>query len=164
MSVLEELEWYSTRYASVFGGSELPIRPRRGVVILTCMDARIQPERFLGLAPGDAHVIRNAGGRVTEDAIRSIAISLDCFGADQVVVIHHTDCRMPLIGSDELQTSEHRPVWGGGQSSNVDSWEARQAQILKDDLTALQRSPFVGSEIAISGAVYHVRTGRLDRV
>lgn len=162
MSVLEQLEWYSSRYASVFGGNDLPIRPRRGVVILTCMDARIQPERFLGLAPGDAQVIRNAGGRVTEDVIRSIAISLECFGANQVVVIHHTDCRMPLIGSDDLLPSPHGPVWGNERTAEEPDRHPLES-ILKHDLEALRRSPFIDPGVGVFGAIYDVRTGHLQR-
>src|SRR3954467_14076303 len=102
MPIFDELLAANEQYSSSFDRGDLPIPPARGVVILTCMDARLHPEKFLGLDIGDAHVIRNAGGRVSDDALRSLVISERLLGTTEIVVIHHTDCGMLTFTNEQL--------------------------------------------------------------
>src|ERR1700693_2102427 len=104
MTVAQEFQKANEAYASSFHSGDLPMPPARHVAVLTCMDARLHPARFLGLELGDAHVIRNAGGRASDDAIRSLAISQQLLGTNEVVVIHHTDCGMLTFSNDDLRT------------------------------------------------------------
>src|SRR2546429_8068139 len=103
MSVAQEFQKANDAYASSFSKGNLPMPPARHVAVLTCMDARLLPSRFLGLEEGDAHVIRNAGGRASDDAIRSLAISQQLLGTNEVVVIHHTDCGMLTFSNEDLR-------------------------------------------------------------
>ena len=100
MSALDELLAANERYAASFTKGDLPVPPARKVAVLTCMDARLDPERFLGLEEGDAHVIRNAGGRASDDAIRSLIISCNLLDAREILVIHHEDCGMTKLWDD----------------------------------------------------------------
>src|SRR5436305_939669 len=104
MTVVEEFRKVNDAYASTFQKGHLPMPPARQVAVLTCMDARLDPARFLGLEEGDAHVIRNAGGRASGDAIRSLVISQQLLGTDTIVVIHHTDCGMLTFSNNDLRT------------------------------------------------------------
>src|SRR5256884_3715183 len=103
MSVAQEFQKANAAYASSFSKGNLPMPPGRHVAVLTCMDARLDPARFLGLEEGDAHVIRNAGGRASEDALRSLTISEQLLGTNSVVVIHHTDCGMLTFSNEDLR-------------------------------------------------------------
>src|SRR5438270_6917184 len=103
MSLIDEVTAANESYASGFAKGGLPMPPGRKFAVVTCMDARLDPARFLGLAEGDAHVIRNAGGRASADALRSLIISQQLLGTSEVVVIHHTDCGMLTFGNAELQ-------------------------------------------------------------
>src|SRR5437773_10572742 len=104
MTAIEDFLKANESYAASFSKGDLPMPPARHVAVLTCMDARLEPARFLGLEVGDAHVIRNAGGRASEDAIRSLAISQQLLGTNEVVVIHHTDCGMLTFSNEDLRT------------------------------------------------------------
>src|SRR5215467_13697192 len=104
MPVLPELLAANERYAQQFTKGDLPMPPGRHVAVLTCMDARLDPARFLGLEEGDAHVIRNAGGRASDDAIRSLVISQQLLGTNEVAVIHHSDCGMLTFSNADLHT------------------------------------------------------------
>src|SRR5438445_13673765 len=103
MSVVGEVTAANQRYASAFAKGDLPMPPGRKFAVVTCMDARLHPARFLGLEEGDAHVIRNAGGRASDDTIRSLAISQQLLGTNEVVVIHHTDCGMLTFSNEDLR-------------------------------------------------------------
>jgi len=103
MTVVPEFQKANDAYASSFSKGNLPMPPGRHVAVLVCMDARLDPARFLGLEEGDAHVIRNAGGRASDDAIRSLAISQQLLGTNEVVVIHHTDCGMLTFNNEDLR-------------------------------------------------------------
>ena len=103
MSVVPELQEANARYAATFDKGDLPVPPRRRVAVLTCMDARLDPARFLGLEEGDAHIIRNAGGRADKDALRSLIISQQLLGTNEVVVIHHSDCGMSNISNERMR-------------------------------------------------------------
>src|SRR5947208_15976849 len=104
MAVTDELVEANEKFAAGFDKGGLPMPPARKVAVLTCMDARLHPSRFLGLEVGDAHVIRNAGGRASDDAIRSLVISQQLLGTNTVVVIHHTDCGMLTFSNEDLRT------------------------------------------------------------
>jgi carbonic anhydrase len=158
----EELLQNARSYAETFAGGGLPGRPARGVAVLTCMDARVDPYRILGLRDGDAHVLRNAGGVVTDDAIRSLAISQRLLGTDEIVLIHHTDCGMLTFGDDEFRRQVERdtgvvPPWAAGAFDDLE-------EDVRRSIARIEESPFVPHTDAIRGFVYDVETGRLDEV
>jgi carbonic anhydrase len=136
-------------------------RPALRVAVLACMDARLDPGAVLGLAEGDAHVIRNAGGIVTDDAIRSLAISQQQLGTEEIVLLHHTDCGMQTFADDEFaETLERlagrRPGWSPGAFADVE-------QSLRDSIELLRTSPFLRTS-SVRGFVYDVQTGLLREV
>ena len=164
MSVVPELLGANKLYAASFDKAELPRLPRRQVAVLTCMDARIDPAKALGLVEGDAHVIRNAGGRATDDAIRSLAVSSTLLGTREVVVVHHTDCGMANVTNDEVRDRLRRE-WGI-DASGVDFLPiiADLDRSLREYMTRIRRSPLLPSGIPVHGFVYDVHTGRLREV
>src|SRR5262245_62253673 len=180
--VLDEVLKANSRYARNFGAkSELPRPPARGFAILTCMDARLDPAKYAGLAEGDAHVIRNAGGRASDDAIRSLVISHKLLGTREWFVIHHTNCGMEFFTNDvirgllahSLDTAElNDGRWvdvGAGPGSRAGEFiewltVSNQAQSVVDDVTRIRNHPLVPAGIAIYGYIYDVATGRLVEV
>jgi carbonic anhydrase len=176
--VLAANEEYATTFAT---RPELAIPPARGIAVLTCMDARLDPAQFAGLSAGDAHVIRNAGGRASDDAIRSLIISYKLLGTSTWFVIHHTDCGMEFF-TDEvmrglLASSLETAQLGDGGFVDVGagpgSAEARyidwltisdNAQSVVDDVTRIRTHPLVPGRITIYGYIYDVTTGRLVEV
>jgi carbonic anhydrase len=149
-------------YAASFDNGHLPQPPRRKVAVLACMDARLDPARALGLEEGDAHVIRNAGGVVSEDAIRSLAISQHLLGTEEIVLIHHTDCGMLTFDDDEFadrleSETGSRPEW---RAHGFDDLE----QDVRDGIERIRRSPFIPHTNSVRGFVYEVETGRLREV
>ncbi|MBB4212200.1 carbonic anhydrase [Rhodothalassium salexigens DSM 2132] len=166
-------------YAADFGAKgDLPLPPGRGFLILTCMDARLDPARFAGLAEGDAHVVRNAGGRATDDAIRSLVISHKLLGTREWFVIHHTDCGMEYFTDQQmadllagsLDTAEltdagfrNTAETGGSAEGRYLRWHtiADQAQSVVDDVARIRAHPLVNPAIPIHGYIYDVKTGRL---
>jgi carbonic anhydrase len=182
MSVLEEVLAANDQYASSFGAkSELALPPARGFAILTCMDARLDPAKYAGLSEGDAHVIRNAGGRASDDAIRSLVISYKLLGTREWFVIHHTNCGMEFF-SDEvmrgllgqsLETAELGPDGFHDIGSGPSSTEAKyidwltisnQEQSVVEDVARIRSHPLVPRAIPIYGYVYDVKTGRLIEI
>lgn len=182
MSVLPEVLAANTSYASTFGAkSELAMPPARRFAILTCMDARLDPAKYAGLSEGDAHVIRNAGGRASDDAIRSLVISYKLLGTQEWFVVHHTNCGMEFFTSahmtDLLASSLETAALGdagfydvgagpgSGEGQYVD-WLtiSDQAQSVLDDVTRIRNHPLVPSNIPIYGYIYEVTTGRLVEV
>ncbi len=162
MSVTDELLQNAERYADEFDRGDLPLPPAKRVAVLACMDARLDPHRLLGLAEGDAHVIRNAGGVVTDDEIRSLAISQRLLGTQEIILIHHTDCGMLTFGDDEfrrgLQTETGiKPEWAAEAFDDVDE-DVRQS------IARIQASPFIPRKDSLRGFVYDVTTGRLREV
>jgi carbonic anhydrase len=143
-------------YADSFSQGHLPMPPARRVAIVTCMDARLDPARFLGLEPGDAHVIRNAGGLVTEDAIRSLVISHWLLGMQEVAVIAHTDCGMLTFSNDDLRARLRSEV---DFRPSVDLRES-----VRESLRAVRESAFLPDSLELSGWIYDVRDGRLAEV
>src|ERR687893_1311624 len=125
MSVTDDLLRNAERYAEEFDKGELPLPPAKRVAVVACMDARLIPSRVLGLEEGDAHVIRNAGGGVTDDEIRSLAISQRLLGTEEIVLLHHTDCGMLTFGDDEFRRSIQedtgiKPTWAAETFDNLD--------------------------------------------
>jgi carbonic anhydrase len=163
MSVVPRFLEANERYAATFTKGDLAMPPARRVAILTCMDARLDPAKFLGLEEGDAHVIRNAGGRATADALRSLIISQQLLGTREIVVIHHTDCGMLTFTDDQLRR-QLRERFG----VPADDWAflpfTDLAQSVRDDIAVIRRSPFILPETTITGFIYDVRTGRLSQV
>jgi carbonic anhydrase len=162
MPVTEQFLEANRHYAASFEKGALALPPARKVAVVVCMDARIDPARALGLEEGDAHVIRNAGGRVV-DALRSLAISQTLLGTEEVVIIHHTDCGMLTFtdASIRKQLREQRKADADGISflpfSDLD-------QSVRDDLALYHGSPLVRHDVPVRGFVYDVKSGRLREV
>ena len=162
MSVTDELLSSNEDYAATFDHGDLAMPPARRVAVLACMDARLDPAKALGLSEGDAHVIRNAGGAVTEDAIRSLAISQRLLGTREIVLIHHTDCGMLTFNDDAFrhQIEEEtgiRPSWAAEAFSDLDA-------DLRQSMHRIKSSPFLPHTDSVRGFVYDVTTGRLREV
>jgi carbonic anhydrase len=162
MSVIDETLEANHRYAANFTKGSLALPPGRKLAVVVCMDARIDPARSLGLAEGDAHVIRNAGGRVSE-ALRSLAISQTLLGTQEVAVIHHSDCGM-LTFTDESIRHQLREQRGADADAVAFLPFADLDQSVRDDLAAYKRSPLVRQDIHPRGFVYDVKTGQLREV
>jgi carbonic anhydrase len=159
MSVVDELRKANESYARSFQKGHLPMPPGRQVAVLTCMDARLDPAAFLGLEVGDAHVIRNAGGRAA-DALRSLVISEQLLGTTQIVVIHHTDCGMLTFSNDDLHTKLKQEL--GADADHIDFLPFKELeQSVRDDVAFLRESPLIPQSIEISGFVYEVKSGKL---
>jgi carbonic anhydrase len=162
VSTTDDLLAANARYAQGLHHGGLPAPPARRAAIVTCMDARMDVYAILGLAPGDCHVIRNAGGVVTDDAIRSLTISQRLLGTEEIVVIHHTGCGMLGVDDDAFRASIEsdtgiRPPWSAEAFTDLDA-EARQS------LARLRRSPFLPHGDRARAFVYDVETGRLREV
>jgi carbonic anhydrase len=180
--ILTEVLSANEAYASNFGEkSKLALPPARGFAILTCMDARLDPAKYAGLAEGDAHVIRNAGGRASDDAIRSLVISYKLLGTKEFFVIHHTDCGMQFFTNDvirgllanSLETAALTPegfkdVGKGPGSTAAEFVEflpiKDQAESVLADVTRIRASPLVPKSIPIYGYIYDVKSGKLIEV
>jgi carbonic anhydrase len=162
MSTTDDLLRNAQAYADSFDKGDLPLPPARKVAVLACMDARLDPNAVLGLQEGDAHVIRNAGGVVTDDAIRSLAVSQRLLGTEEVVVIHHTGCGMLTLNDDEFKRSIQeevgiKPTWSAESFGDLDE-DVRQS------VARIRASPFIPRKDSIRGFVYEVETGRLREV
>jgi carbonic anhydrase len=162
MSVIDELVENAESYVARFDKGELPLPPAKRVAILACMDARLNPYALLGLGEGDAHVIRNAGGAVTDDEIRSLAISQRLLGTKEIMLIHHTDCGMLTFRDDDFrrQVQEEtgiRPEWAAEAFDDLEE-DVRQS------IARIKASPFIPRKDEVRGFVYDVKTGRLDEV
>ena len=163
MSEIAEVLDANARYASGFSKGELPAPPRRRLAILTCMDARLDPAKALGLEEGDAHVVRNAGGRASDDAIRSLVISAHLLGTQEFLVIHHTSCGMSTFTNKELREQLHRDL--GVSASGIDFLPfADLDESVRQDVATLRASPLLPRDILVRGFVYDVHTGRLREV
>jgi carbonic anhydrase len=166
MSVIDELVQASGEYARRFNQGNLAMPPARRVAIVTCMDARIVPPKLLGLSEGDAHVIRNAGGRA-KDALRSLVISQRLLGTREVMVIHHTDCGMLTFSNEGLRAKvrDELGAQAGDEVRGVDFFPFSDVeQSVHDDVAFLRSSPLIPRDIPVRGFVYDVRTGRLSEV
>ncbi len=162
MSAIDEFLDNNTAFAETFDKGDLPLPPAKKVAIVACMDARLNPYPILGLSIGDAHVIRNAGGVITDDEIRSLAISQHLLGTEEIMLIHHTDCGM-LTFSDadfaqklEDQTGQ-RPQWPARSFPDLD-------EDVRESIRLIKQSPFIPRKDEVRGFVYDVKTGRLAEV
>jgi len=151
------------QYAQSFDQGDLPMPPARHLAVLTCMDARLHPETFLGLNVGDAHMIRNAGGRASDDAIRSLIISSHLLGTNEYVVIHHTDCGMLTFSIADLH--KHLQDETGKDASSIDFLPFPDLeQSVRDDIQRIKASPFLSDDTPVHGFVYDVKSGKLTPV
>ena len=162
MSATDELLKNNEAYAQGFDKGDLPIPPARKVAVVACMDARLIPTRVLGLEEGDAHIIRNAGGIVTDDEIRSLAISQRLLGTEEIILIHHTDCGMLTFTDDDfrnqiLDDTGVKPEWAAEAFTDLDE-DVRQS------IARIKVSPFIPHKDSVRGFVYEVETGRLREV
>ena len=162
MSQTDELLQNAQAYAERFDKGHLEAAPAKKVAVLACMDARLVPTRILGLEEGDAHVIRNAGGVVTDDAIRSIAISQHLLGTEEILLLHHTGCGMQSFTDDELrqrlkQESGEEPSWPVHTFSDLDA-------SVRESMRRIRESPFIPNKDSVRGFVYEVENGRLREV
>ncbi|HZU02464.1 MAG TPA: carbonic anhydrase [Ktedonobacteraceae bacterium] len=160
MTVVQEFLKANEAYAANFQKGDLPMPPARHVAVLTCMDARLHPSRFLGLQEGDAHVIRNAGGRASEDAIRSLVISEQLLGTNTIVVIHHTDCGMLTFSNSDLRAKIKQDLHANADSIDFLPF-GNLEQSVRDDVATLKASPLIPDNIEISGFIYDVESGKL---
>src|SRR6201998_2219642 len=182
MPILQEVLKANEAYAASFGAkSQLALPPARHFAILTCMDARLDPAKYAGLSEGDAHVIRNAGGRASDDAIRSLVISYKLLGTREWFVIHHTNCGMEFFTNDVMRgllansletatlTNKGFQDVGKGPGSRAGEfieWLTirDQEQSVRDDVQRIREHPLVPKNIAIFGCIYDVKSGRLVEV
>jgi carbonic anhydrase len=158
----EKLLENAERYAERFEKGDLPLPPAKKVAVLACMDARLNPYGLLGLSEGDAHVIRNAGGVVTEDEIRSLAISQHLLGTEEIILIHHTDCGMLTFSDEQFkqklqQETGEAPDWDAHAFSDLEADVRAQVETIKD-------SPFIPRTESVRGFIYEVESGRLREV
>ncbi len=162
MSVTDDLLQNAKSYEASFDKGDLPMPPGRKVAVVACMDARLNPYGLLGLQEGDAHVIRNAGGVITDDEIRSLAISQRLLGTEEIVLIHHTDCGMLTFTDSEFKATLQAdtgvtPDWDCETFSDLDA-------DVKQSIARIQASPFIPKKDSVRGFVYEVETGHLREV
>ncbi len=162
MSATDDLLHNASAYAKSFDNGEVPLLPARKVAVLACMDSRMDLVGLLGLELGDAHMIRNAGGVVTDDAIRSLAISQRMLGTREIVLLHHTDCGMLTFSDDEFKRSlldetGIKPAWAVEAFDDLDE-DVRQS------IARIQASPFIPHKDSVRGFVYDVHTGAVREI
>jgi carbonic anhydrase len=162
MSVTDELLQNNEAYAESFDKGDLPLTPAKGLAVVACMDARLNVHGMLGLQEGDAHVIRNAGGVITDDEIRSLAISQRLLGTREVILIHHTDCGMLTFSDDELKQQIQDDV-GIKPHFPMESFTDLESDV-RQSIARIQASPFIPHKDSVRGFVYEVETGRLREV
>jgi carbonic anhydrase len=155
--VLQANEQFAARYSSM----RLEGRAARGLAIVTCMDSRIEPLAILGLAKGDAKILRNAGARVTDDVLRTLVLAVHLLAVERVMIVAHTDCRMTKVTDDEV----HEAIWA---SAGLDTRSLEfgvisdQRSVLARDVQRVRSSPYLPDDLPVLGAVYDLETGRLD--
>jgi carbonic anhydrase len=162
VDVVDELLANNELYAGTFGGQHLDLRPTRALAIVTCMDSRLNVFAALGLHEGDAHVLRNAGGVVTDDVIRSLAISQRLLGTREIALIHHTDCGMQKLTDDEFR-AELQEATGVAPEFAIESFKDIDANV-RQSILRVERSPFLIHRESVRGFVYDVDTHRLREV
>jgi carbonic anhydrase len=162
MTVTDTLVENAKQYAAAFDKGDLPLPPAKKLAVLACMDARLNPYGVLGLEEGDAHVIRNAGGVVDDDAIRSLAISQNLLGTEEIILVHHTDCGMLTFTDEEFARKLE------DETGQRPEWTAHAFDDLEGDVRAgiekIRRSPFIPRTDSVRGFVYDVNTGSLNEV
>jgi carbonic anhydrase len=162
MTVIDVLVRSNEEYAEAFDKGSLPLPPAKKLAVLACMDARLDVHKILGLREGDAHVIRNAGGVVTDDAIRSLAISQRLLGTQEIVLIHHTDCGMLTFSDDDIKRQIQQET-GIRPHFALEAFEDLEEDV-GQSIARIKASPFVLNKDSVRGFVYEVETGRLREV
>jgi carbonic anhydrase len=162
MSVIDELLRNNEVYASTFDKGDLPMPPGKHIAVVTCMDARLSPYVMLGLHEGEAHVIRNAGGVITDDEIRSLVISQRLLGTQEIMLIQHTDCGMLTFSDDEVKQQIHDDV-GIKPHFSLEAFSDLDENV-RQSIARIQSSPFIPNKESVRGFVYEVETGRLREV
>jgi carbonic anhydrase len=162
MSSTDELLQNAASYEESFDKGDLPLPPAKKVAVVACMDARIVPSKVLGIQEGDAHVIRNAGGVVTDEEIRSLAISQHLLGTDEIILLHHTDCGMLTFSDEDFanqmeEATGQRPEWSAHAFADLDD-------DVRDSIRRIKDSPFIPNTDSVRGFVYDVETGGLREV
>jgi carbonic anhydrase len=163
VAVFDEFLEANRQYAEDFDSGDLSAPPARNVAVVTCMDARLHPEDFLGIDLGDAHVIRNAGGRVSEDAIRSLVISQRLLGTTEVVVIHHTDCGMMTFENEDLANKIQEDLDVDASDHDFLTFSDLE-QSVRDDVETLKTTDLIPDDITLAGAIYDVESGEVWEV
>jgi carbonic anhydrase len=161
MSSTDELLSNNSSYAAGFTKGDLPLPPAKKVAVLACMDARLDPAKALGLQEGDAHVIRNAGGVASEDALRSLVISQRLLGTEEIILVHHTDCGMETFSDDAVKEQIHSDT-GLRPSFALEAFPKAEDDV-KQTAARIKANPFVPKK-NIRGFVYEVETGRLREI
>ena len=162
MSIVEEIVAANDTYAAGFTKGHLPMPPGRKFAVVACMDARLDPARALGLEEGDAHVIRNAGGRAA-DAIRSLVISQRLLGTEEVIVVHHTDCGMLTFDNDTMYGICREQL--GADASDIDFLPFSDVeQSVRDDVELIRSSPLIPNDMPVTGFIYDVKDGTINQV
>ncbi|MFN2583004.1 MAG: beta-class carbonic anhydrase [Candidatus Dormibacteria bacterium] len=162
MSTIDQLLDNNRSYQQSFTAGQAPIPPARNLAVIACMDARLHPEKILGLEIGDAHVIRNAGGVITEDAIRSLLISQRLLGTEEIVLIHHTECGMVSFSDDEVKRQVEQET-GIKPPFALEAFADADADV-RQSIERIKASPFIPRKESIRGFVYDVKTGELREV
>jgi carbonic anhydrase len=157
MTATEQLLGNNESYAAKFEHAGLAAAPALKVAVVACMDARLDPAQALGFAEGDAHVIRNAGGVVTDDVIRSLAISQHHLGTEEIVLLHHTQCGMQTFTDDEFRPAGQRPPWSARTFTDLE-------EDVRDSIRRIVESPYIERKSSVRGFVYEVETGRVREV
>ena len=161
MTSLDDLLAANARYAASFTGTELPGRAAKGLAMVTCMDSRIDPLAMVGLDKGDAKILRNAGGRVTDDVLRTLVLAVHLLGVDRVLVVQHTDCRMTKV--TDAQAHEAILASSGVDTRSLDFHTIPdQEQGLRRDVERVRHSPYLPADLLVAGGIYAVETGRLE--
>ena len=162
MSITNELLKNNESYTKSFTKGDLALPPAKGVAVLACMDARLDVHKILGLQEGDAHVIRNAGGVATDDAIRSLTISQRLLGTEEIILIHHTDCGMLTFKDDDLKAKIQHDV-GIKPAFSLEAFPNLEDDV-KQSIARIEASPFIPNKKSVRGFVYDVKSGRLNEV
>jgi carbonic anhydrase len=164
MSVTEEVLRANRAYAAQFRLGELPMPPARKLAVVACMDARLTVEQFLGLKTGDAHIIRNAGGLVTDDALRSLVISHHLLGTREFIIVEHTDCGMLTFKDEELRARLQKQTGASPEIPGAFLAFANLEENVRQQITRVRAHPWIPKEVLVRGFVYDVTTGRLREV
>src|ERR1700682_828058 len=162
MSVTDSVVRNNESYSKSFAKGDLPMPPAKHLAVLACMDARLDVHKILGLEAGDAHIIRNAGGVATDDAIRSLVISQRLLGTNEIILIHHTDCGMLTFKDDDLKAKIEAEV-GIRPAFALEAFSDLESDV-KQSIARIQASPFIPNKTSVRGFIYDVRTGRLNEV
>jgi carbonic anhydrase len=162
MSVIDELIGNASSYGDSFEKGDLPLPPAKRVAIVACMDARLNPYGLLGLREGDAHVIRNAGGVITDDEVRSLSISQRLLGTEEIMLIHHTDCGMLTFSDDDFRRQVQadtgiKPEWAAEAFNDLE-------EDIRQSIARIKASPFIPNKDHVRGFIYEVETGQLREV